>query len=162
MCLMVLSCLARWEEDELKPQKMWSLLFRGCGGEMGSDSSTEHETLLQRRRMWWEDQEKTWVKSSEEQVVCDSLPPSPPPGAEEVQQTPREAVKGKAQEMKSWRRIPSWSISCWAGHDYLDPLPQQFIPALWGLGAVPTRAQTFPKTFCVFIGSQGGLDWKGI
>lgn len=53
------------------------------------------------------------VKSSEEQVLCDSLPPSPPPpGAEGAQQTTREAVEGKAQEMKSWRRIPSWSITC--------------------------------------------------
>lgn len=52
------------------------------------------------------------VKSSEGQALCDSLPPSPPSGAEGAQQTIREAVEGKAQEMRSWRRIPSWSISC--------------------------------------------------
>lgn len=52
------------------------------------------------------------VKSPEEQALCDSLPPSPPSGAEGAQQTIREAVEGKAQEMRSWRRIPSWSISC--------------------------------------------------
>lgn len=52
------------------------------------------------------------AKSSEEQELCDSLPPSPPPGAEGAQQTIREAEEGKAQEMKSWRRIPSWSITC--------------------------------------------------